>query len=151
VEHKRYKSGDVREDGLIFWAYRPERKNKEYWVSPERFNSLRNNSNKNWNLRRNTPTGRIRDFSKQIYARYGITHKWYEELFQQQGCVCAICKQPEQAKLNGKVKRLAVDHCHDTGKVRGLLCCKCNTAIGLLDHDVQKIDAAQAYIHKSIN
>ena len=148
-EEKRYKCGDVREDGLMFWAYRPERKNKEYWVTPARFNSLRNNANKNWNLRSRTNEGKRREFDKQVLSRYGITLPQYMTILVRQDCVCAICGKPERSKLNGKTKRLSVDHCHKTGKVRGLLCTRCNTAIGLLDDDPQRVKAVIDYLQAS--
>ncbi len=54
----------------------------------------------------------------------------YDAMYTKQGGVCAICQQPETSSRNGKVYRLAVDHDHNTGKVRGLLCFKCNSAMG---------------------
>lgn len=56
------------------------------------------------------------------YIRMQVNQDW----------VCAICKKPEIKKdpQNGKITRLAVDHCHDTLKIRGLLCFQCNTKLG---------------------
>jgi hypothetical protein len=59
------------------------------------------------------------------------------------GC-CQVCGVAEE-ELN---KRLAVDHCHTTGKVRGLLCGKCNTALGQLDDDLDKISALYSYLYE---
>lgn len=78
--------------------------------------------------------------------KLGIEKEQYDKLFTLQNGVCAICKKPETAILKGKVKNLAVDHCHDSSKVRGLLCSKCNTAIGLLNHDVDLLELAQVYL-----
>lgn len=58
--------------------------------------------------------------------KVGITEAEYNEMFEAQLGLCAICLKPE----NGI--RLAVDHCHETGSIRGLLCKRCNMAIGLL-------------------
>ena len=62
---------------------------------------------------------------------YGITHEEYDKMFASQDGKCAICKQfptkNVRAHWGGK---LCVDHCHETGKVRGLLCNDCNLAIG---------------------
>ena len=64
--------------------------------------------------------------------RYGISLAEYERLLAEQGGACAVCKQPPssantRAHWNGK---LCVDHCHDGGHVRGLLCNDCNLAVG---------------------
>ncbi len=75
------------------------------------------------------------DADKHLRRKYGITLERYNELFEAQGGVCALCKKGEATKRRKKGEgreRLAVDHCHDTGRVRGLLCFKCNTAIGSL-------------------
>ena len=60
--------------------------------------------------------------SSRVYnlKHYGITPVEYDNLLKLQGGVCALCRQPP----NGR--RLAVDHDHKTGKVRGILCIKCN-------------------------
>ena len=60
---------------------------------------------------------------------YGLTLEQYDEMLEQQGEVCAICGE---ANLDGK--RLYVDHNHETGKVRGLLCLKCNNRLGVLEN-----------------
>src|SRR5687768_13778244 len=67
---------------------------------------------------------RVKD--AHLRRRFGITIEQYEQLLEAQGGVCGICGRPP-----GKL-RLAVDHNHETGEVRGLLCSDCNTAIGLL-------------------
>lgn len=77
---------------------------------------------------------------------YGVTLDWYKEQSAKQGDVCAICNQPETSVIRGKVLSLAVDHCHDTGKVRALLCSACNTGIGSLKHDRDLLQKAIAYL-----
>jgi hypothetical protein len=69
--------------------------------------------------------------------RYGITRADYQRLFQEQGEVCKIC---------GQSARLGVDHDHVTGRVRGLLCHKCNAGIGLLCEDVEVLRRAISYL-----
>lgn len=69
--------------------------------------------------------------SRNLLRNYGITLDQYDEMFEKQEGVCKICKKPETSTIKGAVKRLAVDHCHSTGRIRGLLCNNCNTAIGL--------------------
>lgn len=53
--------------------------------------------------------------------KLGISQKIYDEMFYNQKGLCAICNKPETSEIKGKIKRLAVDHNHETGKVRGLL------------------------------
>lgn len=69
---------------------------------------------------------------QNLKRNYGISHKEYEEMWEKQEGLCKICNSPETVKLKGVVKLLAVDHCHVSGKIRGLLCNNCNRAIGML-------------------
>jgi hypothetical protein len=84
---------------------------------------------------------------QQLRYVYGINQKDYEELLNKQGGGCAICGQKPSKKP------LSVDHCHKTGKVRGLLCQKHNVAIGLLNEDPDLFDAAKKYLqhHRDSN
>ncbi len=75
----------------------------------------------------------------KLLCAYGMTIADYDALLERQGGVCAICK-----KHPGET--LCVDHCHATGKVRGLLCRKCNAAIGFLEDDPRAARAAAAYL-----
>jgi hypothetical protein len=74
--------------------------------------------------------------------KYGISVDDYDVMLKRQGGVCAICRDPP----SGRYKRLDVDHCHSTGRVRGLLCHQCNTAIGLLKDDPEIIKNVAVYI-----
>ena len=66
----------------------------------------------------------------------------------EQGGVCAVCRKPETARnyRTGGTLALAVDHCHETGVVRGLLCGNCNKGIGGLMHDRELLLAAINYL-----
>jgi hypothetical protein len=77
---------------------------------------------------------------------YGIDLARYQEMLLEQNGVCCICKKPETSVVNGKIKPLAVDHCHDSEKIRGLLCARCNQAIGLLNEDVNILNSAIEYL-----
>lgn len=83
---------------------------------------------------------------KSVLSKYGITPEEYERLFLAQGGVCAVCFEKETAKRNGVVRRLAVDHDHTTGKVRGLLCSWCNLAIGYLRDDALRAHSVMVYL-----
>jgi len=79
---------------------------------------------------------------------YGITLQEYKDMFTKQGGVCAICHNPPIA-TKGRRKILFVDHSHITKKVRGLLCSKCNRALGLLGDDIAGLEAALNYLRLS--
>lgn len=113
------------------------RENNRLWRlnNPEKAISAR----KNWYLKN---TARVRSYErnrraadrnkwilidrkKRLKQKYGITVEQYESMFREQGGACAICGG---INLNGK--RLFVDHNHETGAVRGLLCMNCNYLVG---------------------
>lgn len=79
--------------------------------------------------------------AKAKLSRYGLSLEQYDEMLQAQGAHCALCGCADQRGL-----KLAVDHCHTTGVVRGLLCTHCNTAIGLLKDDPDLIEKAAEYV-----
>jgi Recombination endonuclease VII len=87
--------------------------------------------------------------SRQLKHYYGVDGAWYAEQLLKQNGVCKICHKPENKTIKGKVLRLAVDHCHDTGKVRGLLCQACNRGIGCFSHDPTVLRGAIEYLDKS--
>ena len=78
-----------------------------------------------------------------IKRRYGITVDQYETLYAEQNGVCAICLKKCPSR-----ERLGVDHCHSTMKVRGLLCVKCNNAVGLFNDDPIIARRAADYLSK---
>ena len=90
--------------------------------------------------------------SKEYYRNhnfkrnYGIDTEEYVTMFVSQQGVCAICKQPETFTIKGKVINLAVDHDHETGKVRSLLCRNCNLALGYFKDDVENLQEALRYL-----
>lgn len=84
-----------------------------------------------------------------LKRKYGITLETYNILLKQQDYKCAICGQEESHSLFGnKVIPLSVDHNHETGEIRQLLCHACNTAIGLLGEDVSRLASAITYLEK---
>ena len=96
------------------------------------------NNNKEYN------TARQRQY--QLKSKYGITEDDYTVLLTEQDGKCAICMTD---KPTGKWKVFAVDHCHNTGKVRGLLCNECNRGIGLLKDSPELLQAAKDYLEKN--
>ena len=94
------------------------------------------------------PYGRDPKLVRQNYRRtqllknYGIYLEQYENILNQQNGVCAICKKVQTKR------RLAVDHDHVTGLVRGLLCTSCNVGLGLLKDDCTLLNEAIKYLTK---
>lgn len=78
----------------------------------------------------------------------GVDAERYQEMLHAQNGVCAICAQPERApdKASGKTKDLAIDHCHETGAIRALLCSNCNRGLGLFNDDPQLLAKAVDYV-----
>ena len=73
--------------------------------------------------------------NKRLMGRYGVSIEWYEAQLLKQENKCAGCNQPEKAtnSRTGVLFGLAVDHDHETGKVRGLLCAHCNAILGAIE------------------
>jgi len=157
------KRGTIREDGKLFWSY--HNGGKEYWLTPEKFvfnqerngkwakenaekhrenarrwnreNRKRYNENKLRSAQNNPDTTKER----QLKNKFGITLDDYNKILSNQNGVCAICG--EQCKTG---KMLAVDHCHSTNKVRGLLCQFCNTGLGQFRDRVDFLNKAIKYL-----
>jgi transcription elongation factor Elf1 len=77
-----------------------------------------------------------------IRNQYGITLKQYELMLDKQKFKCAICGKHDEVEG----RRLAIDHCHTTGKVRGLLCGKCNRGLGLFYDNEELLQNAIKYL-----
>lgn len=78
-----------------------------------------------------------------LLRQYKLTTQQYEEMFTEQNGVCAICQQPPKNN-----RRLAVDHDHKTGQVRGLLCTACNLLLGRVHDDITALQSAIKYLQK---
>ena len=83
---------------------------------------------------------------KERERKFGISKIEYAKMFHSQNGVCAICSNPETATRKGVIKALAVDHDHNTGKVRGLLCSECNIGIGKLKENSNNFLSAIEYL-----
>lgn len=84
---------------------------------------------------------------------YGISLPEFNEMLEKQGGVCAICGKPETkpSRHTGKTRALCVDHNHQTGEVRGLLCDKCNRLLGVIessDYSLETIQEMLVYLEK---
>jgi hypothetical protein len=84
----------------------------------------------------------IKSRNSRLKRKFNITYEEYLILLYNQNYSCYICDIPEKELT----KKLAVDHCHKTGKVRGLLCNKCNTALGLFNDNINILKKAIKYL-----
>lgn len=84
--------------------------------------------------------------------KFGISLEQFNEMLEDQNGVCAICKKAETAKdsRTGKTRRLHVDHDHVSGKVRGLLCTRCNFALGYALDDGETLANMIAYLAEAM-
>ena len=101
-----------------------------------------------WIKKQDSKNLRTRHY-KCLLKKRGLTLEDYEMELQNQDYVCAICFESETAKQNGTVRRLAVDHDHLTGCYRGLLCMRCNTAIGKFKENIAVMKQAIQYLEKN--
>jgi hypothetical protein len=84
----------------------------------------------------NNPQG---ERERHLIRKYGVTQADYDMMFSAQGGGCAVCKKAQARAFD-------VDHCHATGRVRGLLCTNCNRMIGHAGDDAGRLIAAAAYL-----
>ena len=87
----------------------------------------------------------------RLMWKYGIDSEEYDRILRSQNGVCAICEQPETHLSHGRIVHLSVDHDHDTGKVRGVLCNACNKGLGHFRDDVKLLKTAIRYINANRN
>lgn len=83
-----------------------------------------------------------RDRNNRLKSNYGIDLAAFDAMVQQQDGLCASCKSEFEEGFTD------IDHCHETGRVRGILCRKCNTALGLLQEDPERIEGLMTYVRE---
>lgn len=82
---------------------------------------------------------KVREYN--LKSKYNLSTEEFKQMFEAQEGKCAICQTTDPGKAN-----FCVDHCHTTGKVRGLLCDSCNTALGKFNDDITRIQNAISYL-----
>ena len=123
---------------------RAQRKEK-YWINAEESRAKRRKEYKE-NIKayvkrakeyKKTDQGKIADKRWRLKKRYGMSVDAWDSMYQEQNGLCKICKaSPVQH----------TDHCHTTGKIRGLLCHKCNAGLGMFNDDPELFTKAIAYL-----
>jgi hypothetical protein len=111
--------------------------NKRYRMSPH--------GKKKTSERKKSDSAKARERQYLLKREYGLSVEEYNHMFTVQNGNCAICGC-NQSELT---RHLAVDHNHDTGLVRGLLCIPCNVGIGNLKDDVKRLQSAIDYLNKA--
>ena len=91
-----------------------------------------------------------KNMNRELRKRYGIAFSDYQRMFEAQEGKCGLCSGGETRidHRTKRVSRLAVDHCHKTGKVRQLLCHSCNNGLGTFKDDPDRLRAAIAYLER---
>jgi hypothetical protein len=101
---------------------------------------------------RDTTLYRRVEWPSKIRRLYGITPSDYFAMLEAQNGCCATCGAATPGTRNykrmGKAEAFYIDHCHATGRVRGLLCLNCNTAIGLIRDNPTVAQNISAYLRK---
>ncbi len=130
---------------------------RRWWkANPDKAKAIRARHHAKHRERRNAESRAWRANNKDHFARttraghlrkeYGLTPEQYATMLAEQDERCAICGEPETSVQRGKVVRLAVDHNHQTHKVRALLCSACNRAIEAMKESPERLRAAANYL-----
>lgn len=145
---KKYSSSDKRKKArkIIAKKYNQSDKRKkymqEYWKKYSQLDEVKAHR-KRYRL---SEQGKISEKRSARKCRYHITEDEYNQLFKFQEGTCAICREPETRVTNGKITDLAVDHNHITGRIRGLLCHKCNISLSFFKEDINILERAIHYL-----
>lgn len=86
----------------------------------------------------------LRAYSNLLRSKFGITLGDYESMITSQGGGCKVCGRTREEVH--PTRRLVVDHCHRTEKVRGVLCIKCNSALGMAEDSPQRLRKLAEYL-----
>lgn len=93
---------------------------------------------------------KIDNRSRLLKQKYSMTIEEYDILLESQNGLCSICSQPETIlhRRTGLPISLAVDHCHTSGEIRGLLCRRCNQYLGAMEDNAEWMRKAADYLEK---
>lgn len=134
--HKRARSTD----GLHIYC---KQCRKELWAESPRGREY----NRRY-YREKLLTDRFYNRKRKRFHRYGLTDENFIAMYDRQNGLCAICQEPETSVIYGRPKTLAIDHNHESGEVRGLLCSNCNNGLGRFRDDADLLYRAAEYVKK---
>lgn len=89
---------------------------------------------------------RVEKFAVNIRRKFKLSYEEYEKILAEQGGACAICRSSSPG--NPRIAFFVVDHCHETGKIRGLLCHPCNVGLGYFKDNVDTIKSTLLYLEQ---
>lgn len=95
-------------------------------------------------IKRYRKENRAKHYRQEVMRKYGVDEHWFDEQMQRQGGACQCCKR--EFAWGDKQKSPHVDHCHKTSKVRGILCNRCNTVLGLCRDDPDLLSTLAGYL-----
>ena len=124
--------------GFVYSCKKCEYAQAKKYRKSERGKAVREKIRKKY---RQTPKGRRKRKGENLKNRYGISLEQYDQIFEQQNGLCAIC-----GGNNSDGRGLVVDHNHQTGVVRGLLCFDCNLLLGRLENIPKSINKVKKYL-----
>lgn len=132
-----------RRDGRTSYCKPCDNERKKAWnrANPDRDSNRNREYHRNWR-RENPDRVRAYDRRQSLKSKYGMTPEDFESMLADQDGVCAICLGENKGKC------LVVDHCHESGRVRGLLCNACNLAVGHFNDDPRSMRSAAEYIER---
>lgn len=137
----RAKDVDAYREKKAEYAKTPEQREKrrQYMAKWREANREKHNqySRNRYTQRKDDPEFKTQSRSYLLKMKYGITHDDYERMLAAQNGKCLICETNTPGKNS---KHFHIDHCHTTGRVRGLLCAYCNTGIGWFERYAEKAE-----------
>lgn len=87
--------------------------------------------------------------AKSLKSKYGLSFEEFQMILHKQEGRCSICMEEVYwDTYTANPKKACVDHCHKTGKIRGILCSNCNRALGLLKDDLSRIKRLEGYLNR---
>lgn len=153
-QHQCTQCGEVTgHDGFYFRDNRA-RIRQPCKVCISAYGSLRDRTRKRETQRRSYQKTRkeilVRGRTAQLTREFGMTPDEYHLMLAMQEGKCAICRGDETVTdpRYGHIRMLAVDHCHDTNTIRGLLCSRCNLALGMFGENIGNLVAGIHYLKR---